>query len=186
MHHPEIQLVTRESDPEAAVTDLRQGKLDLAFLVDYPEAAEPWSADITLIPMGLDQFHVAAPAGLLTGPTVSLADLADHDWILSSTQTYYGRAVRAACQRAGFDLRIRHQVDEQATALAMVGAGLGISLMSNLGESFRPSGIDVLDLDEPLQRRLLIAHQTRAHYRPAIPVFLDSATRVSGDLLGPR
>lgn len=181
-HYPQIQLSTRESDPEDALTDLRHGHLDLAFLVEYPDAPESWPTNLTVIPVGLDQFHLAAPAGQLTGPAIGLADLADHNWIISGPHTYYGRAVRAACQRAGFDLHITHQVDEQATALAMVAAGLGITLMSDLGEAFRSPDVDLFDLDRPLQRRLLIAHHTNARHRPAIPIFLDSATRAATTL----
>jgi DNA-binding transcriptional LysR family regulator len=123
--HPEIRLRTREVDPEDAVLDLRHGHLDLAFLLDYPQAAEPWSANLTLSPVGIDHLHVVAPSERFAGTSVDLVELADENWVISGPHTYYGRAVRAACQRAGFHLRITHEVDEQATALAMVAAGVG-------------------------------------------------------------
>lgn len=176
-HHPRIRLKTREADPEDAVTDLRHGHLDLAFLVDYPEDAEPWPANLTVIPIGLDQLHLVAPTGQFEENPIQLASLAAHDWVISGPHTYFGRAVRAACHRAGFELRITHQVDEQATALAMVAAGLGITLMSDLGRAFLPPNVDVLDLHQPIHRNLLIAHHTNAGHRPATPVVLDSIKR---------
>ncbi len=180
--HPEIIVRTREVDPEDALVDLRHGHLDLAFLVDYPQAAEPWPASLTVVSVGRDQMHVVAPAGQLDAGTVRLADLAEHAWIISGPKTYYGRAVRAACRRAGFELRIAHQVNEQATALAMVAAGLGITLMSDLAQTFRPAGVAVLELQRPIHRRLLVAHQTSARGRPAVPIFVASATRAGAAL----
>lgn len=65
--------------------------------------------------------ELAAPAGQFN-PTGDV-DLADYEWIISGPHTSYGRAVQTACRRAGLDLNITHQGDEQATALVMVSAG---------------------------------------------------------------
>ncbi len=174
-----IQLRTREIDVETAVLDLRHGHLDIAFLIDYPEAREPWPASLTVVPCGLDRLHLVTPAGRFERTTVALADLADEPWVLSGTHTYYGRAVRAACRENGFEIRITHEVDEQATALAMVAAGLGISLMTDLGRAFLPSGVDVLELERPLHRQLLLAYDATAAERPAVRVFRASALRAA-------
>ena len=98
---------------------------------------------------------------------------------MSGPRSYYGRAVRTACRLAGFEIQITHQVDEQATALAMVGAGLGITLMSDLGRSFLPAGVDVLELRRPLHRQLLVGHDAAAGSRPAIAAFVRAAVRAS-------
>ena len=38
---------------------------------------------------------------------------------------------------------LAHQVDEQATAMAMVAAGLGVTLAADLVLPLRPVGVDV-------------------------------------------
>ncbi len=177
--YPEIHVTTREINPDEAVLDLRHGHLDVAYLIDYPEAHEPWPASITVVPSGLDRLHLVAPAGLFPPGKVNLADLADAQWVMSGPRSYYGRAVRTACRLAGFEIQITHQVDEQATALAMVGAGLGITLMSDLGRSFLPAGVDVLELRRPLHRQLLVGHDAAAGSRPAIAAFVRAAVRAS-------
>lgn len=178
--HPQIHLHTREVDPDDAALQLRHGHLDLAFLIDYPDVTEPWTPGITTVSTGHDQMHLAAPSGWFPSAEVRLADLADHDWVMSGPRTYYGRAVRSACRQAGFDIRITHEVDEQATALAMVAAGLGVTLMSDLGRTFVPgAGVDILDLARPLRRQILLAHDDGAAGRPAINAFLRSARRVA-------
>ncbi len=180
--HPDIRLRTREIDPDDAGIELRHGHLDLAFLIDYPDASEPWAPGITIVPAMHDALHIAAPAGHFPTAKVRLGDLVDQDWVMSGPQTYYGRAVQYACRQAGFDIRITHEVNEQATALAMVAAGLGITLMSDLGRAFLPdTGIDVLDLTRPLRRQLLIAHHDASSGRPAIRAFLESTARVTAE-----
>lgn len=179
LRHPQVRLRTCEIDPDEAGIELRHGHLDLAFLIDYPDASEPWASGITIVPVMRDELHLAAPTDRFPPAKVRLADLADQDWVMSGPLTYYGRAVRTACRQAGFDIRATHEVDEQATALAMVAAGLGITLMSDLGRAFLPdTGVDVLDLTRPLRRQILLAHADASADRPAIRTFLESARRV--------
>ena len=181
--HPEIHVRTREIDPDDAAIELRHGHLDLAFLIDYPDATEPWGSGITIVPAVNDELHLAAPTGRFAPGKVRLADLGEEDWVMSGPRTYYGRVVRTACRQAGFDVRITHEVDEQATALAMVAAGLGITLMSDLGRAFLPDdGVDVLDLTRPLRRQLLLAHADASRGRPAIRAFLRSAARITAQM----
>lgn len=178
--HPQIRVRTREVDPDEVLLDLRHGHLDVGFLIDYPAATEPWPRGVTIVPLDDDTLQVAAPTGLFDRRVLDLADLADQEWVMSGPGTYYGRAVRAACLAAGFDIHITHQVDEQATALAMVAAGMGITLVSDLGRSFLPTtGADVIPLARPLRRHLLIGHERAAASRPAVRAFVDAARRAA-------
>lgn len=180
--HPELAVETREADPEIALPDVRLGQLDLAFLVDYPDAPEPWPAGLHMVKIGSEALRIAAPVGSLSGTRVDLADLAELPWIVSGPETYYGRAVRAACARAGFDPIVHHQVNEQATALAMVAAGLGITLVSDLGRIFAPPTVMTLPVRGGLRRELLLAHNPAARQRPAIRAFVDTARGVGARL----
>lgn len=182
---PHVRLATREIDPEHAVRDLHHGHLDLSFLLDYPEAPESWSPGLVLSYVGTDTFSVALPPGDDATAPSALAALADRDWILPGTHSYYGRAVRAACWRAGFEPRVVHQVDEQATALALTAAGLGVTFVSDFGRAFVPPGVPVAPLREPITRRLLLAHTPASAGRPAVALLIEAAraamARVSAD-----
>jgi DNA-binding transcriptional LysR family regulator len=180
--HPEIRLKTRQVDPAEAIVSLRHGHLDLALVLDYPDAPEAWPTSLTVVRAGSDKLHLAAPTGQFDGSPVRLAELADRDWVISGPHTYYGRAIRAACFRAGFEPRIAHQVDEQATALAMVAAGLGITLVSDLGRVFRPANVEVSPLSRPIKRQLLVAHHPEAAQRPAVKVVITSVKRTAATL----
>jgi DNA-binding transcriptional LysR family regulator len=171
-----LRLSTREVDPEDAVAELHLGHLDLAFLIDYPDAGEPWPPGLAVHQIGVDTFRLAAPEGWLPRRSLALSSLADVPWVMSGPHTYYGRAVRAACRAAGFELHATHEVNEQATALAMVGAGLGVALVSELALGGAvTSGITVHPLTRPLRRHILVAHSLSATGRPSIQAFLDSA-----------
>ncbi|MEJ2871445.1 LysR family transcriptional regulator [Actinomycetospora sp. OC33-EN08] len=179
-HHPGITLESSEVDTEDAVTDLRHGHLDLALLLDYPDAPEPWAADLGVRPLGLDRMHLAAPTDSSYGPGTDLAELAHENWIISGPQTYYGRAVRTACRRAGFEPRVRHQVDGLATALAMVAAGLGVTLASDLGRVFAPAeGIRIVPFERPLRRAVVVAHLPHADDRPSVQAVLEAFGRAA-------
>lgn len=178
--HPQLHVKTRESDPDEATLQLRHGHLDLAFLIDYPDASEPWRSGIVIAPVGFDMLHLAAPQGRFDEPTIDLANLADQHWIMSGTENYFGRALHSACRRAGFEPRIAHQVTEQPTALAMVAAGLGLTLMSDLGRSFLPSqGVSTHRLRVPVRRQILMGYDEPSKARPAVTIFLESVLRAA-------
>ncbi|WP_326686253.1 MULTISPECIES: LysR substrate-binding domain-containing protein [unclassified Streptomyces] len=69
--HPGVRVKTREVVPEETQSAVRDGDLDLAFVLDYPAA--PGSAvrdsalECTLI--GVEQLHLVAPHGSLGAPT---------------------------------------------------------------------------------------------------------------------
>lgn len=185
--HPHIRLRSREINPDEAGVQLRHGHLDLAFLIDYPDATEAWAPGLTSAVTIADRMRLAAPAGRLVGPRVRLADLADQDWVISGPGTYYGRAVRTACRRAGFEMRVTHEVDGQATALSLVAAGLGVALVSDLGLAFLPAAgaVEVFDLTRPLQRLLVLAHADDDAGRPAVRAVCESTRRAARAALPP-
>ncbi|QWC86501.1 LysR family transcriptional regulator [Nocardioidaceae bacterium] len=175
---PHLRLSTREIDLEQARVDVLRNRLDAAFVLDYPEALESWSPGLDLADIGADTFSVALPEHreLPDGP-LRLRDLADEHWIMASTATYVGRASRSACRRAGFEPRVSHEVEEQATALALVSAGLGVCLVSDFGRSSPPPGVQVRPLRAPVSRQLLLAYAHTQADRPALHDLIGASRR---------
>ena len=177
--HPGITLESSETDPERAGLDVLHGHLDLALLLDYPDAPEPWAPGLTVVPLGQDRIHLAAPADTAYRPGTDLAELAGESWIISGPDTYYGRAVRTAFRRAGFDPQVRHRVDGLATALAMVATGLGVTLASDLGRAFCPPGVEIVPFERPLLRTIVLAHLPHATERPSVRATVDAFARAA-------
>ncbi|WP_344418958.1 LysR family transcriptional regulator [Pseudonocardia ailaonensis] len=177
--HPGIHVRTRELAPEDTAGAVRDGALDFSFVIDYSGHPMTWDPALTREVVAVERLYAAVPAGTLPGPTVALAELAEHPWILAGPRSHFGRAVRLACRRAGFDPTTSHEVEEQYTALAMVSAGLGITLVSDLGLVRHPPGMDVVPLTEPVMRTVSIAYRTRAARRPALHAVIECVRRVA-------
>ncbi|WP_336158778.1 LysR family transcriptional regulator [Amycolatopsis sp. VC5-11] len=181
--YPGIQVRTKELAPEATADAVRDGSLDLSFVIDYSDAPMEWSDGLERAVVAVERLHAAVPAGALQSATVPLDALAEHPWILASPKSHFGRAIRIACQRHGFQPKINHEVEEQSTAMAMVGAGLGVTLVSDLGlRLLRPPGIDVVALAPPLLRTVSIAYRRTEIRRPALHLVVAAVQEAAAEL----
>ncbi|MBD3003561.1 LysR family transcriptional regulator [Streptomyces sp. 5-10] len=104
---------------------------------------------------------------------VSLADTRDLGWILPSAGSYYGRAVLTACRRAGFEPQVLHEVTDTAATLALVEAGVGVSVVTDLMLRLRPSCLDVLELHETMERHIVVVCRSFAEHRPTVAALVD-------------
>jgi DNA-binding transcriptional LysR family regulator len=179
--HPGIQVRTKELAPEETAGAVRDGALDLSFVIDYSSYPMPWDPGLTRAVIAVERLHAAVPAGAVPAATTSLSELAEHPWILAGPRSHFGRAVRLACQGSGVQPTINHEVGEQATALAMVAAGLGVTLVSDLGLSVCPPGVDVRALTEPLTRTVSIAYRTGNSRRQSLQLVIDAVRAAAAE-----
>lgn len=171
--HPRVAVRTREVSPEDALMSVRDGDLDLAFMLDYPDVPMSWELNLESTVVGVEQHHMVVPSGWLPGDgPVDLAELAEYDWVASGGDTDFGRALMTVCRQAGFEPRIAHQVDEQATAMAMVAGQLGVTLVAELGLALRPQGVEVRALRRPILRRVVLVRRQATRHRPSESAFL--------------
>ncbi|WP_181783635.1 LysR family transcriptional regulator [Pseudonocardia pini] len=180
--HPGIRVSTRELTPEETAGAVRDGALDFSFVIDYSGHPMSWDPALSREVVAVEQLYAAVPAGSVTGAEVALVDLADRPWILAGPRSHFGRAVRNACRRAGFEPRTIHEAEEQFTALALVAGGLGVTLVSDLGLAQCPPGVDVLPLTEPVLRTVSIAYRTRAVRRPAFQHVIAAVREAAQEL----
>lgn len=180
--HPGIQVRTRELAPEETADAVRDGSLDFSFVIDYTDAPTPWDPSLERAVIAVERLHAAVPAGAVPLASVSLLELAEHPWILASPRSHFGRAVRMACQRSGFDPKINHEVEEQATAMAMVAAGLGITLVSDLGLTLRPPGVETVALTTPVMRTVSIVYRKASVRRPSLQLVIQAVRSAAAEL----
>lgn len=179
--HPGIQVRTKELAPEDTAGAVRDGALDLSFVIDYSSYPMPWDPGLARAVIAVERLHAAVPAGAVPAATVSLPDLAEHPWILAGPKSHFGRAVRIACQGSGFEPTINHEVGEQATALAMVAAGLGVTLVSDLALELCPPGVDVVALTEPVSRTVSIAYRTGNSRRTSLQLVIHAVRAAAAE-----
>ena len=141
LDHPGIEVRTSELAPEETADAVRDGLLDMSFVIDYSghpldrDPALQWSV------VAVERLHAAVPEGVLPGESVSLTALADFPWILAGPRSHFGRAVRVECHAHGFDPRARDvqrvvdhravtrrrrppEIEHRVVGVAVVGAAL--------------------------------------------------------------
>jgi DNA-binding transcriptional LysR family regulator len=177
-----VAVRTRELAPEDTTGAVRDGSLDLAFVLDYSSYPMARVPELNREPIAVESLHAVVPRGSVDAGQVSLADLAGAPWVLAHGRSHFGRAVRIACREAGYEPDIRHEAGEQSTALALVSAGLGVTLMSDLGLRTSPAEVDVLPLTDGLTRTVSIAYRERDARRRPLHALVRAFTEASREL----
>jgi DNA-binding transcriptional LysR family regulator len=117
----------------------------------------------------------AAPGADATNP---VRDAREAAWIMASPGTLCHTVTLQVCRAAGFTPRARHHADDFATVLALVAAGLGVSLVPQLAAAEPPLGVRLVPL--PTRRRTRIAYRKGSATHPAVAAFV-AAIRASTD-----
>jgi DNA-binding transcriptional LysR family regulator len=103
-----------------------------------------------------------------------LADLADEAWIGGPQDCECNRLIYGACSAAGYDPRIAFETDDYAAVQGFVAAGVGVSLIAELGLTSVREDIVVRDLGRDTPVRQIYAATLAEGYRaPATQAMLE-------------
>ncbi|MGW7440620.1 LysR substrate-binding domain-containing protein [Streptomyces sp. NPDC054849] len=193
--HPRLEPMVSETDPAAVAHALRAGDLDVALVHEYdfvPAAQEPGLDTEPLYGEAMYLAAAADPVGETPDPPrgsdqgAALRVHAQAPWITATPGTLCHSMTVRACQAAGFTPRVRHQVDEFATVLALVAAGQGVAVVPQLGVT-GPADPAVRLTRLLMERRTNLAFRSGAGAHPAVAAF-GTALRaaVPPDLAGSR
>ncbi|QOV40799.1 LysR family transcriptional regulator [Streptomyces ferrugineus] len=172
--HPGLTVHSRDMDVDEVYDAVASGAVDLALGLDYPDVPIPRDPALRVTQLYRERFSLAVPAGSMTDRTVvSLADTQDLGWIMPSADSYYGRAVRTACRRAGVEPAVLHEVTDTAATLALVEAGVGVSFVTDLMLRLRSSRFDVVELSERVERHIVVVIRSTAERRPTVAALVD-------------
>jgi DNA-binding transcriptional LysR family regulator len=112
----------------------------------------------------IEEFSVVLPLAhpLAQAPEIGLKELQhelwiDHDIYDSAT----GQIIALACRAAGSVPRYAARLDDHHAALALVAAGLGITVLPHLALTGLPAGVAVRPLSRPTVSRRVVAHARR-------------------------
>ncbi|WP_354639615.1 LysR substrate-binding domain-containing protein [Kitasatospora camelliae] len=179
--HPGLEAMVTEVDPAAVAAALRAGELDVALVHEYDLVpAEPEPGVAVTRPLFTEPMYLAARgAG-------TVAEQSGAPWIMAQPGTLCHQMALRACQAAGFTPRVRHQVDDFGTVLALVAVGQGVALVPHLGTAGGPPpGVTLTRL--PMYRRTRAAFRAGAAAHPAVAAFTAALhSVVPAELGGPR
>ncbi|WP_438489997.1 LysR family transcriptional regulator [Streptomyces sp. S186] len=158
--HPALEARVTDVDPAGVAAALRAGDLDLALVHEYDFVPAEPQPGLT----GQELF--TEPMYLAARTPSSLADHATSPWITAPPGRLCRTMTVRACQAAGFTPRVRHEVDDFATVLALVALGQGVALVPHLGATAPPPGLTLTRL--AMSRRTRTVHRAGAANHPAV------------------
>jgi DNA-binding transcriptional LysR family regulator len=178
--HPGVELSLIMAEPEDSEPLLKSGELDLALGFDSRIRAEV--DGVARQHLLSDPMFLVLPADhtLARKRSLRLADLADDPWIAGATNCECNRLISRACAAAGFEPRIAFETDDYTAMQGFVAAGVGVSLIAELGlESVRDDiVVRGLGRDAPI-REVYAATLADSHRTPATQAMLEILTDVA-------
>lgn len=173
--YPEAELSLHEATSGVLLENLEAGQLDVAIVRPIRRVA-----DSLVLKAWLDEpMYVALPKGhsLASRKRINLIDLADEALVQvprAAGGTLFDEIV-AACANAGFEPKLVQPAPQMASAVTLVAAGLGISIVPKSITQVRVAGVQY----RPLAAKDLIARLALASRRedpsPVVRNFLALA-----------
>ena len=170
--YPGITVHMLEGDQEALDAWLADGTIDIAFSSRSPGGSDLW------IQFTEDEYFAILPEDhrLAKVESIALSALKEDPFILTNGDFDLPRLF----QEAGFQPRIRWSSHDELAILALVKAGLGVSLLPGLHLQGDTTGAAVRPLYPRVYRQLGVSFSSLADLSPAAKRFLISAKGTMG------
>jgi DNA-binding transcriptional LysR family regulator len=160
------EITVIEAEPEEALMTIRDGRADLALVYHFhtPEPPSSWPAAAgpgTYVPLVADPLRLLVPAGhrLAGRSAASMAEVSGERWIQGWGDV--GDATDMLAALSGFRPQVACHSSDYRFISALVGAGVGVALVSSLALTGSPQ---VQDLDiTPALTRYIGAWLPRRH-----------------------
>jgi DNA-binding transcriptional LysR family regulator len=178
--NPDVALSVGVMSSGVQVEAIRAGQLQLGF-------ARPPFGDETLVAEVVHEEPVVAvlPSGhaLAGRRPLPLAALAREPFVMfpRDRRPNWYDFVLGLCRDAGFQPEVAQEAPEIATAMALVAAGIGVSLVPASVKELRHRGVDYRDLSAPAPRARLVALRPAGEPQPVVLRFLEVVREVLGE-----
>jgi DNA-binding transcriptional LysR family regulator len=162
------------SEPEDCVPLLRSGDLDLGIV--FESAVKHADDGIHRVHLLEDPMYLVLPRDhpLANRRRVRLGDLAGEAWIGGQPDCECNRLISRACAIAGYEPRFAFETDDYTAMQGFVAAGVGVSLIAELGLTTVRDDIVVRDLGRDTPVRQIYAATLAEGYRsPATQAMLE-------------
>ncbi len=174
--HPAVELSMSLMEPEDALPAMRAGDVDLAITFGAGAPGDREGDGFVHVHLLEDPMYLVLGADhrLARKRGVRLSDLAGEAWIGGPADCECNRLISRACVRAGFDPRIAFETDEYSAVQGLVAAGVGVSLIAELGLINARQDIVVRSLGRETPVRQIHAATLAEGYRsPATQAMLE-------------
>jgi DNA-binding transcriptional LysR family regulator len=163
LQHTALRCELIEAEPETALPALALGDLDLVLGDEWQH--QPWRVPRTLV-----RHHLFDDPVLLVGSDQPLDALANHVWTSGQAGMAWDEMIQRTCrEHGGFEPDIRHRTNDANVSLALVRAGLAVTLLPRLAI---PDGFTTRPV--PVSRAILAVTRATDATRPSINALLDA------------
>jgi DNA-binding transcriptional LysR family regulator len=170
--HPALSITVIDGHDDELVAWARDGIVELAVVA----GGHP---GLSLHPLATDELLAVLPAGhaLAAGSSVRVRDLAGEPFIL--TRAGCERMILGTLAARGVMPNVSHEVSEASSILALVGQGLGVSIMPGLAANRPPDDVILRPLRPRAERRLSLASLARTSTTPTVRAVLNVAAAIT-------
>lgn len=158
-----------EAEDADAMRDLGLGAVDLVLAQEYDGIPEQRNERFDFQPIRHDELRLVVPADMPARTEV--ADLGDAPWLLNGTGTRCAAATLRILDDHGLRPHIAGSVADNATLLALVAAGHGVTVAPELLLGDLPSGVRLAPQELGVRRTLLAVSRSPA--APAVASLID-------------
>lgn len=143
--YPQIELKLDESRTADLLSDVEQGRIDVA-IVRTPVMAQ---AGVNIEQLQGDRLHLAVPKGSIWSgrKRVSLGDLRDEPFVVFSRDRVPNMhaITMLLCQREGFVPKVAEEAGQMQTILCLVESGIGVALVPGVA-AHQAGGFDLISI----------------------------------------
>ncbi|HWJ41063.1 MAG TPA: LysR family transcriptional regulator [Candidatus Limnocylindrales bacterium] len=177
--HPDVRLSPSESNVAALIDDLLAERIDLAVIRQTAQESERLKIEALF-----DEHMVVAlpPQHRLGGEAgISLQSLAQETLIMfprTIAPVLYDE-VMSACQRAGFSPQLGQESTQVASAVSMVAAGFGVSIVPQSIRQVAATGVTYHAIDGPGPKAQIVIAYRSTEFSKVVRDFLEVARRLT-------
>lgn len=171
---PKIQMEVKEVESIRLLSDLNEGKYDIAYTRIFESQADKYDK----VTVDHDRFAAVLPVnhGLANQKVISLSSLKNERFLQLDKHTRLYEPFLQLCQKADFEPYIDHTGTRIDIILDFVANGMGISLMmENSIKALGRSDIKIIPLDMTIESELAFVKR-KGHHSPALNSFWNFLT----------
>lgn len=173
---PGLEVIFQEIDVENDADYVRSGDVDVALTVDYEQLPAVVLSDLERVVLYSEPMLLAGNEDADIHPGTDLTR--DRTWILPPAGTAFGGAARLACLSKGADLVDVHEITDTALVLALVEAGVGLSITTPLMQKVHPRRLKTLELGQGASRSLVTLAKKSHMQRASVRRIIDTLARI--------
>jgi LysR family transcriptional regulator, transcription activator of glutamate synthase operon len=176
-NYPNINFALEEREAAAILPALDSGQFDLAFLRDNYLDTSLYSCHV----ISRDRLIVLVSGDhRFAGRTwLSLAELANENFILFDKGTIVHELSVAACRRSGFGPHIFYTSSRVESIIGLVASSAGVALMmTKISDYHKQQGVVAIPLEQPVESNIVLAYPRNKRLPKVAKVFVEFIDKI--------